>query len=231
MTQTNKWFCKKSCSTKHGKKTQSLWYSVFSFGSNCSALCIILHNMTTPPAALTSEKTKLFIREPRGTRVILNYINHRGNDLFSWAAYYWVSFSWSAAWHWSTPQNFCFAQGLLGAVGRGCNGRCGGCWVPVRAGGLCWVVGLQSSALVGTGTGFHGRKPQGSTPGIFTVLSGRQSATRCCQPTPHIPAVCKWSRILAKLQWLVVPVFYLKTNVCVSWFRHSFFCCCYCFLL
>lgn len=110
---------------------------------------------------------------------------------------------------------------FLRAVGRGWNGR----WVPVHAGGLCWVVSVQNSALVGTDTGFHGRKPQDSTPGIFTVLrlSGLQSATWCCQPKPHIPAVCKWSKIMAKLQWLVVPVFYLRTDVCVSSFRHPFF--------
>lgn len=96
-------------------KAQSLWYSVFSFGSNCSALCIILHNMTTPPAALTSEKTKLFIHEPRGIRVILNYINCGGNDLFSWTTCYWMSFSSSVAWHWSTLQNFCYPE-----VPQGC---------------------------------------------------------------------------------------------------------------
>lgn len=86
---------------------------------------------------------------------------------------------------------------------------------------LEWQVWrLQDSAgllvsVVGKGTGFHGRKPQDSAPGILTVLAGLQSATRCCQPTPHTPAVCKRSRILAKLQGLVVPVFYLKTDVCV----------------
>lgn len=98
--------------------------------------------MTTPPAAPTSEKTKLFIREPRGTRVILNYINRRGSDLFSWAAYYWVSFSWSAAWHSSTPQNFCHPQRLLRAVGRGWKGQV---W-RLLAPSPCWwtLLGCQS---------------------------------------------------------------------------------------
>lgn len=78
---------------RHSKKIPSPWYSVSSFDSNCFALCIILHNVTTPPAAVTSEKTKLFIHEPRGTRRILNYTICRGNDLFGWATYYPVSCS------------------------------------------------------------------------------------------------------------------------------------------
>lgn len=149
-------------------KIQSPWYRVFSFGSNCSALCIILHNVTTPPAALTFEKTKLFIHEPRGTRVILNDIICRGNDLFGRSAYYRTSFFSSAVWHWSTSRKFLLPTGVLRAVGRSWNARCGCWWVQVHADGLCWVLSLQDGALVGTG--FHSRKPGDRTPGIFTAL-------------------------------------------------------------
>lgn len=99
------------------------------------------------------------------------------------------------------------AHGFLWALGRGWNGRGG---VPTQVPAL---LSLQDSALVGSGTGFPGRKPQDSTPGIFSVLR-LQSATRCCQPTPHIPAACKWSKIMAGPQWLVIPVFYLE-QMCV----------------
>lgn len=166
--------------------------------------------MTTPPAALTSEKTKLFIHEPRGTRVILNYINHRGN----YCSVGLLTTAWTAL-HLQQDidqlHRIPVAHGFLRALGRGWNGRCG--WGSNPGSSSAELFSLQSSALVGTGTGFPGRKPQDSTPGIFTVLR-LESATRCCQPTPHIPAACKWSRIMAKLQWLVIPVFYLK-QMCV----------------
>lgn len=163
--------------------------------------------MTTPPAALTSEKNKTV--HPWAKRnqsdsklhklwrkwlVQLDYLLL--NELF-----FICSMTLINSAKFLLPRG---SSGLLVEAEM----------ASVEAGGSksmlvdSWVVSFQNSALVGTGTGFHGRKPQDSTPGMTVLrLSGLQSATRRCQPKPHIPAVCKWSRIMAKLQWLVVPVF------------------------
>lgn len=103
------------------------------------------------------------------------------------------------------------ARRFLRAVGRGWKCRCGGFWVPVHAGELCWAVSLQNSALVGTGTGFHGRKPQDSTPGIFAVL--RLAFSQWGAASPH-PSCVQMQQNYGKTALIACPSV-LPWNRCV----------------
>lgn len=206
MTQTNKWFCKKSCSTKHGKKHKAC--DTVSFALAVIVLLFVLSYTTWPhhPLLWLLKKQNCSSMSQRNQSdsklhklwrkwlVQLGYLLL--NELFFVCSVTLIN----------------SAKSLLptGSSGLLVEAEMAG----VEAGGSkstlvdSWVVSLQNGALVGTGTGFRGRKPRDSTPGMTVPrLSGLQSAARGCQPKPHIPAVCKWSRIMAKLQWLVVPVF------------------------
>lgn len=145
--------------------------------------------MTTPPAAPTSEKTKLFIHEPRGTRVILNYINCRGNDLgcLLLNELLFICSMTLINHRISVPMG---SSGLLVEAGNAGVEAAGSGFQSMLLYSAEFLVSRTPEKCPGRHR-IHGKKPQDSTPGIFTVLRlafSQLHGAANLHPTPQLYA-------------------------------------------